>query len=238
MQSRLLLVDDDRELGELLKTYLEPYGYQVTLAHDANSMRRECRQHQFDLIILDIMLPDANGLELCQEIRKTSPVSIIMLSAAGDETDRVLGLEMGADDYLPKPFSSRELLARIKSVLRRSQGQLATERQLASLPNYHFLDWRLDLKKHCLINPDGVTIALSHGEYELLLAFVENAGRVLTRDQLLELTRERDASPFDRSIDMQVGRLRKKLNDPPKDPKFIQTVRGGGYQFLPTVSKH
>lgn len=237
-KTSILLVDDDPQLCELLCDYLQQYQYTVTVAHHGSAMMKLLQQHDFDLVILDVMLPGEDGFALCKKLREQSAISIIMLSAAGDEADRVLGLEMGADDYLTKPFSSRELLARVKSLLRRSHGALAEQRRSihqSKLPAIQFLDWTLDLMKHSLIDGEGVTVPLSHGEYELLLAFVERPQRVLSRELLLDITSDRDATPFDRSIDVQVGRLRKKLETDPKDPQIIITVRGGGYQFVPEV---
>lgn len=235
---KILLVDDDPQICELLKAYLEPYGYQVVTANDGNQMRMRFREKQFDLVILDIMLPGEDGLSLCRNLRNESDVSIIMLSAVGDEADRVIGLEVGADDYLTKPFSPRELLARIKALLRRSSGKLSDMRReshLANLPDIYFSDMMLDRKKRVLVKEDSLTVALSQGEYLLLEAFLENPGRTLTRDQLLDITQGREAGPFDRSIDVQVARLRKKIEIDPKEPKLITTMRGDGYQFTGKV---
>lgn len=235
---KILVVDDDPQICELLKDYLEPYGYQVVTANDGGQMRMRFREKQFDLVILDIMLPGEDGLSLCRQLREQSDVSIIMLSAVGEEADRIIGLEVGADDFLTKPFSPRELLARIKALLRRSTGQLSEMRReshLANLPDIHFADMRLDRKKRVLVKADELSVALSHGEYLLLEAFLENPGRTLTRDQLLDITRGREAGPFDRSIDVQVARLRKKIEVDPKNPKLIVTMRGDGYQFTGSV---
>ncbi len=237
---KILIVDDDPQIGELVQAYLSQYDYQVIIAHDGHTMKRKMRDNHIDLVILDVMLPGEDGLSLCRKLREESDVSIIMLSAVSEEADRIIGLEVGADDYLCKPFSSRELLARIKSLLRRSTGQLGVQRNrshIGHMPNLRFLNWELDLKKHQLISPEKITIPLSNGEYELLLAFVENAGRVMTRDQLMDLTTGREAGPFDRSVDVQVARLRKKLENDPKKPQIILTIRGGGYQFKPEVEK-
>lgn len=239
-QAHILIVDDDPQISELLSEYLTQRGYRISVAGDGLQMRRELKKISPDLVVLDVMLPGEDGISLCRELRKQSAVPIIMLSAADEESDRVVGLEVGADDYLPKPFSPRELLARIKALLRRASGNLATERQashLAALPPLTFAGWTLDRNKQQLTTEDKVVIPLSRGEYELLLAFIEHPGRVLSRDQLLDLTREREAEPFDRTIDVQVGRLRKKLEQDPKNPKIIKTVRGGGYQFDVTVNQ-
>jgi len=234
----ILVVDDDPQIGDLIRDYLTKHGYRVSWAANGNDMRRELKKSNIDLVILDIMLPGDDGLALCRQLRETSDIMIIMLSAIGDEADRIVGLEIGADDYLAKPFSPRELLARIKALTRRSSGKLAESRQeryLAALPNIKFIDWELDRNKRRLIAPDGVAVPLSAGEYELLLAFLEHPKRILTRDQLLDLTRGRESLPFDRTIDVQVARLRKKIEIDPKDPKIIITVRGGGYQFTADV---
>lgn len=231
---RLLLVDDDKEICDLIKTFLAAQGYQVFVAHDYWQMQTALRQHQIDLLILDIMLPRTDGLEICKKLREKSSLPIIVISAMGQEADRILGLEIGADDYLPKPFSPHELLARIKALLRRANNSFQPGKNiLPTLPQIKFLDWHLERNKRHLIAHDGLTIPLSAGEYELLATFIQYAGRTLTRDQLLELTQNRAAAPFDRSIDVQVGRLRKKIEDDPKNPQIIITVRGGGYQFTP-----
>ncbi len=238
--AQILIVDDDHDICQLLKDYIEPFGFRVLIAHDGHEMWRAFKQHNIDLVVLDVMLPGEDGISLCRKIREQSSVSIIMLSAAGDEADRIVGLEVGADDYLAKPFSSRELLARIKALLRRAKGKLGEKRResrLASLPNLQFLDWQLDQTKRRLIASDDVTIPLTSGEFDLLLAFMQHAGRVLTRDQLLDMLHGRSGGPFDRSIDVQVGRLRKKIENDPKDPKIILTVRGGGYQFTAKVTE-
>ena len=237
---RILVVDDDKEICDLLKDYLQQYDYRISVAHDGRGMRKVLKEFSIDLIVLDIMLPGEDGIALCRELREQSEVSIIMLRAAGSEADRIVGLEVGADDYLSKPFSPRELLARIKALMRRSHGQLGAKRKaarLTSLPNIHFLSWTLDRAKQRLTTPDGINVPLSRGEYDLLTAFIEHPGRVLTRDQLLDLTTGKTADPLDRSIDVQVGRLRKKLEKDPKNPIIILTVRGGGYQFTPEVSE-
>lgn len=239
VKPHILIVDDDPQIGELLSQYLEKHGYRVSLARDGREMKKLQQKANIDLVVLDVMLPGEDGVSLCRHLREVSEVPIIMLSAAGEETDRVLGLEVGADDYLAKPFSPRELLARIKALVRRSTGKLAEARkslQLAKMPNIYFQSWTLDQNRRRLIAPDGVAIALSAAEYDLLLAFVENPRRTLTRDQLLDVTRGREAMAYDRTIDVQVARLRKKLEKDPKNPLIILTVRGGGYQFNTEVT--
>lgn len=236
----LLVVDDDPEINQLLKDYLQQHDYRVSTACNGKEMQRVLEKHQIDLVILDIMLPGEDGLSLCRRLREQSDIMIIMLSAAGEEADRVIALELGADDYLTKPFSPRELLARIKALARRTTGTLAVQRKkhhIAKLPNIQFLNWTLDCNLRRLLDPDGLVIPLSNGEYELLLAFLENPRRVLTRDQLLDVTRSREGGPFDRTIDVQVGRLRKKIEPNSKDPQIIITIRGGGYQFNADVKE-
>ena len=233
----LLVVDDDREIRSLLSQFLTRHGFRVTGAKDGVEMMRTLDTARVDLIVLDLMMPGEDGLSLCRRLRatpETAQTPVIMLTAMGEETDRIVGLEMGADDYLAKPFSPRELLARIKAVLRRASGPPAaggaTGKTLA------FEGWTLDLAKRELRSPDGVLVQLSAGEYDLLVAFVEHPQRVLTRDQLLDLARGRSAVPFDRSIDVQVSRLRRKIEPDPADPAMIKTVRGGGYLFTPAVT--
>lgn len=230
----ILIVDDDPQIGELLSEYLEKHNYRVAVARNGDEMMRQFKRGAIDLVVLDIMLPGDDGITLCRQLRETSEVPIIMLSAAGEEADRVVGLEVGADDYLSKPFSPRELLARIKALVRRTSGNLAQKRKssrLASLPNIYFGDWTLDQNRRRLIAADGVAVLLSTSEYELLVAFLEHPRRTLNRDQLLDLTRGREAGPYDRSIDVQVARLRKKIEKDPKNPTIILTMRGDGYQF-------
>lgn len=234
----ILIVDDDPQIRSLVSDYLVQHGFRVSTARDGAAMWRELKKAEFDLVVLDIMLPGDDGLTLCRKLRETSDVLIVMLSAVGEETDRVVGLEVGADDYVAKPFSPRELLARIKALKRRTEGPLAEKRKarrLAALPVIRFNQWQLDPNKRRLIAPDGVTVPLSTAEYELLQAFLDNPGRILTRDQLLDITKGREAQPFDRTIDVQVARLRKKIEEDPKQPKILQTVRGGGYQFIADV---
>ncbi len=238
MQSgpHILVVDDHREIRDLVSRALAKEGFRVSTAADGRVMRKVLADSRIDLILLDLMLPGEDGLSLCRGLRAESNIPIIMLTAKGDEIDRIIGLEMGADDYLPKPFGSRELIARIKAVLRRSR-----ESTPAALPDqrpkrYRFEGWVLDTGQRELVRKDGVTVPLSTGEYDLLMALVERPQRVLSRDQLLDLARGRTASAFDRSIDTQVSRLRKKLERDPANPKIIKTVWGGGYMFTPTVA--
>lgn len=239
-KQHILVVDDDPQIRSLLSEYLEKHGYRISTARDGNDMWRQLKKTPVDLVVLDIMLPGDDGITLCRKLRDESEVLIIMLSAIGEETDRVVGLEVGADDYVAKPFGPRELLARIKALLRRTTGDLADKRkakQITRFPAIHFDDWVLDPNRRKLTAPDGVVVPLSAGEYELLLAFLENPGHVLNRDQLLDITRGREAQPFDRTIDVQVARLRKKIEKDPKNPQTILTVRGGGYQFEADVKR-
>jgi len=231
----LLIVDDDREIRDLLSRFLGKHGFRVSTAKDAREARRILADARIDLGILDIMMPGEDGLSLCRDLRANSTLPLIMLTAMGEETDRIVGLEIGADDYLPKPFNPRELLARIKAVLRRAGPAVAAKDEA----NEHlkFAGWTLDTAQRRLTAPGGQPVELSTGEYDLLLAFLRHPQRVLNRDQLLDLARGRAAIPFDRSIDVQVMRLRRKIEADPKTPQIIATVRGGGYQFTPSVQK-
>ncbi len=229
----LFVVDDDPEIRRLLKTYLEKAGYRVEVAADGRQMFAELERMPFDLIILDLMLPGEDGLSLLRRLRVSSNIPVVMLTAMGEESDRILGLEMGADDYLPKPFNPRELLARIKSVLRRTA--TLPDESLSEGTQAHFLGWMLDLEQRHLVSPDQVVIPLSGGEFRLLRVFVEHSGRVLSRDQLLEFTQGRESNPFDRSIDVLVGRIRKRLNEDSRNPQILHTVRGEGYLFSSEV---
>jgi two-component system OmpR family response regulator len=232
----ILIVDDHREIRDLVSRALTKEGFRVSAAADGRAMRKVLADSRIDLILLDLMLPGEDGLSLCRSLRARSSIPIIMLTAKGDELDRVIGLEMGADDYLPKPFGSRELIARIRAVLRRSPENALASKSAKAPEHYGFDRWRLDTGLRELLRDDGVTIALSTGEYDLLIAFLERPQRVLSRDQLLDLARGRAANALDRSIDTQVSRLRRKLELDPSDPKIIKTVWGGGYTFTPAVS--
>jgi two-component system, OmpR family, response regulator len=232
----LLVIDDDREIRDLLSRFLAKHGYRVTTAKDAREARRILADARIDLLILDVMMPGEDGLSLCRDVRAKSATPIIMLTAMGEETDRIVGLEVGADDYLPKPFSPRELLARIKAVMRRAVG-LPPSDPAERGKVLRFAGWTLDFGRRRLESPLGEAVELSTGEFELLVAFVERPQRVLNRDQLLDLARGRAAAPFDRSIDVQVSRLRRKIETDPKSPQIITTVRGGGYVFTPAVER-
>jgi len=229
----ILIVDDDAGIRTLLSKYLTQNSFRVSTAADGASLFRMLETSRVDLIVLDLMLPGESGLTLCRKLRDLagSP-PVVMLTAMGEEADRIIGLELGADDYLPKPFSPRELLARIKAVMRRAGGQ---SDGIASNLFLSFEGWRLDITRRELRSPEGLLVALTSGEFELLVAFLEHPQRVLTRDQLLDLARGRTAIPFDRSVDVQVSRLRRKIEHDPKDPMIIRTVRSGGYLFAATV---
>ena len=241
LKTRILVVDDDQRLRDLLVKYLGGEGYEVKAVADGASMDKQLARERYDLVVLDLMLPGEDGLSICRRLRAqgenqpAAPV-IIMLTAKGDDVDRIVGLEMGADDYLPKPFNPRELLARIKAVLRRAEAlPPATTEMPTGGKMLSFGAWRLDLAKRELKGADGEMVVLSSGEFDLLQAFAEHPQRVLTRDQLLDLARGRAASLFDRSVDIQVMRLRRKIETDPKDPQLIKTVRSGGYMFTPSV---
>ena len=230
----ILIVDDDRDIRDLLSEYLHKQGFRTSEAADGRAMRSLLSRAAPDLIILDLMLPGQDGLILCREIRAQSDVPILMLTARSDEIDRIIGLEMGADDYLAKPFSPRELVARVKSILRRSRA-LPSNLKPDQAKLFHFSGWTLDISTRNLLSPDGISIALSGTDFKLLRIFLEHPHRVLNRDQLIDLTQSRDAGPFDRSIDLQVSRLRRRLNDPPKEPAIIKTARGEGYVLAAEV---
>ena len=203
----ILVVDDDKGIRDLLGKFLQQHGYQITLAQNGEEMKAKLVEQNFNLIILDIMMPGDDGISLCRQLRATSSIPIIMLTAISEDVERILGLEMGADDYLSKPFNPRELLARIKAILRRSQ-QTAKQEVVDEFDTYSFAGWALDKVTRRLISPDELEISLSSGEYNLLVAFLERPQHVLSRDQLLDLTKNRMAGPYDRSIDIQISRLR------------------------------
>jgi two-component system OmpR family response regulator len=224
----ILVVDDDAEIRGLLGEYLRKNGCKATVVADGKAMWTALSRGKVDLIVLDLMLPGEDGLELCRKLRADSDTPVIMLTARGEETDRVVGLEIGADDYLAKPFSARELLARIKSVLRRTRS-LPRNLRAEEARAIAFAGWRLDTVARHLISPDGVLTSLSGAEFRMLRIFLGHPNHVLSRDQLMVLSHGREAEPFDRSIDNQVSRLRHRLGEDPADPKIIKTVRGEGY---------
>ncbi len=232
--SSILIVDDDRDIRTLLADYLETNGYRTFGVADGVAMWKLLDETKPDLIVLDLNMPGEDGLTICRKLRAHSDLPVIMLTARSEPLDRILGLEMGADDYLPKPFEPRELLARIRSVLRRSSSTAANVADKAS--QIRFSGWTLDLTARHLLNPDGTVIMLSGAEFRLLKVFLEHPNRVLNRDQLLNLTQGRDADPFDRSIDIQISRLRQKLGEDARVPQIIKTVRNGGYVLAGTVA--
>ena len=231
----ILVVDDHADIRDLLKRFLEQHGYRVTCARDGREMKKLLEHSTIELIVLDLMLPGEDGLTLCRELRVHSAIPIVMLTAMGEDMDRIVGLEMGADDYLAKPFNPRELLARIKAVLRRSQPHEEINND-EKVMRYHFAHWQLDMARRELIDTDGLSISLSTAEFDLLKVFLERPQRVLSRDQLLDLARGREAQAFDRAIDTQVSRLRRKLERDAKNPELINTVWGGGYLFAAEVT--
>lgn len=229
----LLIVDDDEEIRSLLKQYLEKSNFKVTTAANGRQMRAALSAGTVDLIVLDLMLPHEDGLMLCRELNatQTHPIPILMLTARNEEADRILGLEMGADDYLTKPFATRELLARIRAILRRARMLPASLRENKTPRLLHFGDWILDTHARHLIDDSQAIVALSGAEFRLLRVFIDHPQRVLTRDHLLGLTQNRDCDYFDRSIDILVSRLRKRLRDDLRETKYIKTLRGEGYVF-------
>jgi len=231
---RILVVDDDPEIRRLLADYLERNSFTPVTARDGREMHQMLERHAIDLVVLDLNLPDCDGLTLCRDLRAQSNLPVLMLTARGEETDRIIGIEMGADDYLVKPFSPRELLARIKTILRRTRAlppNLRAEPQRCLV----FADWRLDTATRVLTAPDGVVVPLSGGEYRLLRILLEHPNRVLNRDHLTELILGRAADPYDRAIDVQVSRLRQRLRDDGREPQLIKTLRGEGYVFTAVV---
>ncbi len=231
----ILVVDDHRDIRDLLARFLVKHGLRASVADSAAAARKLMQAADIDLVVLDIMMPGEDGLSLTRSIRETKDIPVILLTAMGEETDRIVGLEVGADDYVAKPFNPRELLARIKAVLRRAQtmprapesgkGRIAFDR------------WVLDLGRRELIDEKDVSVPLSSGEFRLLAALLERPGMVLTRDQLLDLTRGRSAQPFDRSVDNQISRLRKKIELDPRNPRLIKTAWGDGYSFAGEIRR-
>jgi two-component system OmpR family response regulator len=231
----ILIVDDDAEIRSLLSQYLAKNGLRVTTAADGRAMWQALDKGRVDLIVLDVMLPGDDGLTLCRNLRVKSEIPVIMLTARGEETDRIVGLEMGADDYLAKPFSARELLARIKAILRRARS-LPANLQPDNARRIAFAEWVLDTAHRQLISAANVVTPLSGAEYRLLRIFLGHPNRVLNRDQLVDLTQGKEADPLDRSIDVQVSRLRHRLGDDPREPRLIKTVRGEGYVLAVDVT--
>jgi len=232
---RILLVEDDAEISRMLVDVLSESGFAALPVTSAAAMDAVMAREAVDLVVLDIMLPGEDGLSICRRLRASSPTPVIMLTARGTDVDRIVGLEIGADDYVTKPFNSRELVARIRAVLRRVQG--GRDGAPLRMRPLLFSGWRLDVATRELRNPDDVQVALTTVEFDLLVVFCQNAGRVLSRDQLIELTHGRLAGPLERSIDVHVSRLRQKIEPDPRDPTFIKTVRLGGYLFTPLVNQ-
>jgi two-component system OmpR family response regulator len=230
----ILVVDDQRDIREPLGRYLDKQGMRVSLAASAADARELLKRTAVDLVILDVMMPGEDGLSLCRHLRETVNMPVILLTAMAEDADRIVGLEVGADDYVVKPFNPRELLARVKAVLRRATS-LPQAKQASSDQRLLFDGWAFDLGRREIVGPDSVAVPLSTAEFRLLSALVQRPRMVLTRDQLLDLTSGREAQPFDRSIDNQISRLRKKLEADPKNPTIIKTVWGGGYVFSADV---
>jgi two-component system OmpR family response regulator len=234
MKDRILIVDDDEDIRTLLEDYLRRNGFEAHSAADGRGMWEALASRPFALVVLDLMLPGEDGLSLCRQLRAKSQVPVLMLTARGEAVDRIVGLEMGADDYLPKPFDPRELQARIRSILRRAKS-LPAETVMDAPEAYRFAGWRLDTRERNLYAPDGVVVPLSGAEYRLLLLFLQNPNAVLSRDQLSRFTTGRDADPLDRTLDMQVSRLRERLRDHAREAEIIKTVRGKGYVLAARV---
>lgn len=232
----IIVVDDHKDIRDLLARYLSKNGLRVSVADGGAAMRRALKGAAIDLVVLDVMMPGEDGLSLCRHLRETTDLPVILLTAMAEDTDRVIGLEIGADDYVTKPFNPRELLARIKAVLRRTQA-LPPNREVREGGELRFERWRLDLARRELIGEDGVAVPLSTGEFRLLTAFLERPGMVLSREQILDITRGRQAAPFDRSVDNQVSRLRRKIERDPANPELIKTIWGGGYSFAGRVER-
>ncbi|WP_064681367.1 response regulator [Rhizobium bangladeshense] len=233
--AHIVVVDDHGDIRDLVRQYLEQQGYKVSAVESGAALRRLLEKQAADLVVLDVMMPGDDGLSVCRQLRASTGIPIIFLTAMADDTDRIIGLELGADDYIVKPFNPRELLARIRAVLRRS-GNPALQVSVASSKNVRVGPWRVNLGRQEISGQDGVGISLSSAEFRLLKVFIERPGLVLSREQLLDLTVGRTADIFDRSIDNQVSRLRKKIEDNPKNPTIIKTHWGGGYSLSAEVS--
>lgn len=232
----ILIVDDDQEIRELLKEYLSRAGFDVLTACDGVEMYQQLAQATPELIILDIMMPGDDGFSLCQQMRRKSQVPIIMLTAASDEADRVIGLELGADDYIAKPFSPRELMARIKALLRRAEFRQPEKETPQTGRKIHFAGWTLDTRTQLLNHEDGSQIDLTGSDFILLHLFLQHPGQILDRDTISDATRGRESLPMERGIDVQISRLRQKLGDNGKGPRIIKTIRGSGYMLIAEVT--
>lgn len=234
LATHILLVEDDSEISSLVSRFLRSNDFRVSTAGDGREMDRALKEPRIDLVVLDLMLPGEDGLSLCRRLKATTDLPIIMLTAKTEELDRIVGLEMGADDYLGKPFSPRELMARIRAVLRRASSAAAGPGEHARTP-LRFAGWTLDPVSRILLNPEGARVSLTGAEFELLFALCRRPHRVLSRDALLDLTQRRAAAPYERSIDILVSRLRQKIEQDPRRPLLIQTIRSGGYVFSSEV---
>jgi len=231
------IVEDDPEIRSLVGDLLSGEGFEVFLCDGAEDLDRVLARHRVNLVVLDLMLAGEDGLSICRRLRGGSASTpVLMVTAKGDDIDRIIGLEMGADDYLPKPFNPRELLARVRAILRRTRDLPRVPAGTAS-EIYTFAGWRLDIGSRVLHDADGRLVELTGGEFDLLVALLQHPQRVLNRDQLLDWTRGRSATPFDRTIDVQLSRLRRRLGDDSRSSPMIKTVRGGGYLFSPTVER-
>jgi two-component system OmpR family response regulator len=233
--SRIAVVEDDPDISRMMVSYMTDHGFEVTPARSGRDLDRVLSGGKIDCVILDVGLPGEDGLSICRRLRGKSSVPIIMVTARGTETDRIVGLELGADDYLPKPFNPRELVARVRAVMRRSAGVDAVP-QATSPQTLLFEGWRLDTARRQLFDPSGTPRSLTSGEFNILSIFCQHPRKVLSRDDLLDLLHGRAAAVFDRSIDVQISRLRRKIESNLKDPSFIKTVRYGGYFFTPQVT--
>jgi len=233
--AKILIIDDDPDVRDIVERCLTDAGYQVWLLEDGSKVFDTISENDIDLAIVDLVLPDTDGLMLTRRIKEHSNIGVIILSGRGDTTEKIIGLEVGADDYLSKPFEPRELLARVRSVLRRI-GQETPEGTI-EVTVFTFDDWRLDVTARTLTSPKGEPVELSSGEFNLLKAFVEHPNRVLSRDQLLDYTHANDTPAFDRSVDVRVGRVRKKIEIDPQNPNFIKTIRNGGYMFAAKIAR-
>jgi len=232
----IAVLDDEEEITRLLATYLQGHGYRVSQAHAGSTLIRLMAEDPPDLVLLDLGLPGEDGFSIARQLREHWQCGLVIVTGRGDAVDKVVGLEVGADDYVTKPFDLRELLARIKAVLRRTRAAAPPAGAGPAATRYRFMEWELDRAARRLLDPAGREVAITAGEFDLLSVFVAHPGRVLSRDFLLEHTRGREAAPFDRTIDVQVGRLRKKLEVDVDDPRIIKSVRGAGYILVPPVS--
>lgn len=235
-RTSILLVEDDSEINQLITQYLEKHDMDVVAVSNSEAMDQALASRAFDLLLLDLNLPGEDGFSICRRVRAQQSLPIIIVTAKAEDVDKILGLEMGADDYVVKPFNSRELLARIRAVLRRAEAQ---SRVGASLPRqtYHFTGWRMELLSREVVSPRGIKVAMTGAEFDLLHALCENPNRVLTRDQLINLTHGPTSGPFERSVDVLISRLRQKLEKDPKNPAIILTVRSEGYMFAASVTR-